>query len=365
MKKRMMALVLAMAMCLGLTVTVSAAETTAKDNVLAVMEYEGATFTLTGAKIANGEELTITASGMDADYTHWEVMVHPVKREGTQVMEYFSAVLEDGQSDYIIRDKAVEVAAQWREKGFRIQPNSSRTFVLKLPEQFAGWTVDLRISGKKEGSFSSDSAEHPIILQQGTQPETETPAEPVAVTFTDVPEGEWYAEYVLAAAGAQKMSGKGDGTFDPLGSLTVAQVLAMAVTVDAEAKAVTRPSDVEGAAWWQDEYDYCVANKIIAADAFTAADMVRPATRFEMVAILDAVAGPSVTRPINVVNDGYIPDVAEADEYGAIVYKWYRAGLTSGDSGTHAFRGGDSITRAEAAVIMCRITNMKPHAVIA
>ena len=77
------------------------------------------------------------------------------------------------------------------------------------------------------------------------------------------------------------------------------------------------------------------------------------------------MAGPSVTRPINVVNAGYIPDVAEADEYGAIVYKWYRAGLTSGDSGTHAFRGGDSITRAEAAVIMCRITNMKPHAVIA
>lgn len=37
---------------------------------------------------------------------------------------------------------------------------------------------------------------------------------------------------------------------------------------------------------------------------------------------------------VNEVADGFIPDLAEGDEYGEIVYRWYRSGVLTGDAST-------------------------------
>ena len=48
---------------------------------------------------------------------------------------------------------------------------------------------------------------------------------------------------------------------------------------------------------------------------------------------------------------------------GDVVYRWYRAGILTGDA-IHAFQGAKSITRAEVAVILCRLLDLEAPAVI-
>lgn len=348
MKKRILAMAMAAAMLLSMAVTASA------EGVTKSIQLDGATFTLTADAIADGEEITITASGMEDGYDSWCIMIHPVKDN----LEYFSAVLEDGQSDFIIREEAVDVIMnEWSPKGFNMEPNTSRTFTLHIPEEFEGWTIDARISGKNMGTFSTDI--DPLILIEGKQ--DEAPA-PVEVKFDDVSESDWFYRFVTIAVQSGQMSGMGGGKFDPNGPLTVAQVLTLATQIDMEAKGITDIPAVDGP-WYARFVDYCVGNGIIAAGRFSEDEMNRPATRFEMAEVLDKVAGESITQPINDVPNGFIPDLNEEDPYGDIIYKWYRAGITVGDE-NHRYNGKTSITRAQTAVILCHLSNMVEHAVI-
>ena len=57
------------------------------------------------------------------------------------------------------------------------------------------------------------------------------------------------------------------------------------------------------------------------------------------------------------VPDGTIPDLDEDDLHGDLVYKWYRAGLVTGDT-QGRFNGEDGITRVETAVILCQINRL-------
>ena len=375
MKKRILAVAMAAAMALSMAVTAVADETAPEETglnegVTKTIQLDGATFTLTAAAIADGEEITITASGMEDGYDSWCITIHPVKDN----LEYFSGVLEDGQSDFVTRAEAVDaITNEWNPKGFVMEPNTSRTFTLHIPEEFEGWTVDARISGKLQGTYSTDI--DPLILVEGEQSEVpaegeqgEAPAEgeqgetPVQVSFDDVSENDWFYRYVTIAAASGQMTGMGDGKFDPSGNLTVAQVLTLAARADMEAKGI-EDTTVSDGPWYARFVDYCVENEIIAADRFSEEDMNRPATRYEMVEVLDKVAGESITQPINDVPNGFIPDLNEEDPYGDIIYKWYRAGITVGDE-NHRYNGEKNITRAETAVIICHLSNMVEHAVI-
>ena len=92
--------------------------------------------------------------------------------------------------------------------------------------------------------------------------------------------------------------------------------------------------------------------------------MDESATRFEMAAIWDKAAWfARVNSDVNEVADGFIPDLAESDPYGEIVYRWYRSGVLTGDS-QHKFNGESSITRAEACVIICHLTALVEVATI-
>lgn len=358
MRKRVLAAVLAAVMALAVAVTAVADDPASEGGVTKSIQLDGATFTLTAAAIAEGEEITITASGMEDGYDSWCIIIHPVKDN----LEYFSGVLEDGQSDFITREEAVDtIMNEWAPKGFTMEPNTSRTFILHIPEEFAGWTIDARISGKEAGTYSTDI--DPLILFEGDQDEAETETgEPVEVSFDDISENQWFYRYVNIAVASGQMTGMGDGTFDPNGNLTIAQVLTLATRADMEAKGAEDLPAADGP-WYAPYVNYCLENEIIAADRFSEEDMNRPATRFEMVEILDKVAGESVTQPINDVSDGFIPDLNEEDPYGDIVYKWYRAGLVTGYE-DHHYGGDTNITRAETAVIVCRLSNMVEHAVI-
>ena len=191
----------------------------------------------------------------------------------------------------------------------------------------------------------------------GEPDEPAEPAEPEKVTFTDVEEGRWYYSAVTTIAAAGWMNGMGEGTFAPTGTFSVAQVLSVAARIHAAANEKEIAAAEEGTPWYTMYVNYCVENEIIAEDAFTAEDLTRAATRFEVLAILDKAPAASCFEAKREVADGYIPDLAEADENGAVVYKWYRAGIIDGNA-EHEFTGANTITRAEAASILCRVMDL-------
>ena len=176
------------------------------------------------------------------------------------------------------------------------------------------------------------------------------------VSFTDVAEGDWYYNFVIPAANAGWFTGNPDGSFGPNDSLTLAQVIVLAARLSSAYENAQIPAAAEGEAWYTPYYTYCLENGIIAEEDGYLERINENATRFEMAAIWDKAAyPPRVSGGVNEVPDGFIPDLAESDEYGEIVYRWYRSGVLTGDA-EYRFNGESSITRAEASVILCHLT---------
>ena len=174
-----------------------------------------------------------------------------------------------------------------------------------------------------------------------------------AFPFTDVEESRWFRPAVEAAYNAGLVKGLTDTTYGPQNTLTLAESVTLAARIYAEAHGETAPSG--GTPWYKTAYDYCVEKGIIDGAVFALDDMTRTATRFEMVTILDGAV--PAQRMDNSVAVESIPDLAETDAYGEMVYRWYRAGILTGNA-DGSFAGERSITRAEVAQILCTINRL-------
>jgi hypothetical protein len=202
-------------------------------------------------------------------------------------------------------------------------------------------TVSAKITS---GQFTVDTPEYPITVDW-----------PEGV-FSDVPEGEWFKSWVDKVVDAKLMSGMGDGMFGAKQNLQISQALVMAYQIHAKATGGVLPQ-VSGA-WYMPYYQYCLDNGIITTQQVPQDVLTRSATRFDMVSILDKAIPASRMTEIKMVVDGDIPDVSESQPYGDIVYRWYRAGIVSGSDAQGSFKGDSGITRAEVAVILCKINNL-------
>lgn len=323
---RILSAFLALALCMGLTPVPARAAGLSQS-----VQAAGATFTLTGDKLAPGAELTLTARGLDSS-APWSFCIHASK----DAAHRYSLVGPSGQSEFYTPDEAAV-----HTQDALLAGSDSRTFTLTIPEEYLGWTFALRISA------GAETAEIPLPL---AVPSPQLPA----VRFDDVAEDAWYYSFVTTICSNGWMSGQGSGRFNPEGQLLVSQALVLAARLyqdymGAEIAAAEGP-------WYVAYYNYCLEHGVIQVGEFTLADMDRPATRFELVSVLDRAASES--RTLGMVNptlaDGYIPDLAEADPNGEVVYRWYRAGILSGDE-AHNFNGTTTIRRSEVAVILCQL----------
>ena len=170
-------------------------------------------------------------------------------------------------------------------------------------------------------------------------------------SFSDVSDGAWYAPYVNAAAGAGLMQGTGEGSFSPDQTLSVAEVVTLAARLYAEENGGIVPTSDPDQSWYQGAYDYCVDSSLFTAAEVPVSSMTDPATRFEMVDLLDRAVPDSEKTPIH--SEVTVPDLSQSSPYGDVVYRWYQAGITQGDQDGN-FNGGSQITRAETAAILCR-----------
>ena len=174
--------------------------------------------------------------------------------------------------------------------------------------------------------------------------------------FLDADESAWYGSQqqgvIKSVVQLGIMNGYTDGTFHPIGNITLSEAIKMAAVVHATCNNQTISFSASDGGKWYDAYlNYCVKNRIVSSDEYSSLDAY--ATRAQIAHIF-----AKATSDFAVVNDidyDYIPDVSERSEYADEILALYRAGILTGDERTRAFRPSDTITRAEAAAIISRV----------
>ncbi|NLY43395.1 MAG: S-layer homology domain-containing protein [Clostridiaceae bacterium] len=170
-----------------------------------------------------------------------------------------------------------------------------------------------------------------------------------SVFYSDVAENAWYNRSVMLATENGLMSGAGNGSFNPNGTLTIAEAITMACRLhnkyngDNASFARTEP-------WYKEYVDYAVDNGIIKNGDFS--DMNTAATRAQMAYIFANAVSQDKLPVINEIST--VPDVSAGDRYAKEILALYKAGILTGDS-NHNFQPNNSISRAEAAAIIVRI----------
>ncbi len=171
--------------------------------------------------------------------------------------------------------------------------------------------------------------------------------------FTDVSETVWYGDKrtgaIRNACRLGIMQGSGKGKFQPNASITRAEAVKMAAVLSDRYQGGTGVLGAGSAVWYHDFLNAALAGDILSWDTFSSYNT--PATRAEM-AYLFARALPESALPDKTSLTA--PDVSVSTPYHTEIERLYRAGVLTGDSGTHAFRPNDPITRAEAAAIIVR-----------
>ncbi len=209
---------------------------------------------------------------------------------------------------------------------------------------------------EEQGEAETEQAEE--VPPEEESAGEEEPEGYVPGQFTDVAEDAWYGVegqgVIRRVWELDLMVGMGDGAFQPEGLLRLSEAVKLAALLHSRAvgdEAEFPPSEP----WYQVYVDYCVSEGVLQDGEF--GDLTAYALRGEMAHIL-ASALPEEDLPhINAVFA--VPDVlsilVEPAEYAGDILRLYRAGVLLGDGGTHVFRPGDNITRAETAAAVVRL----------
>lgn len=168
-----------------------------------------------------------------------------------------------------------------------------------------------------------------------------------AAVFSDVSEDDWFYASVKYAADNGIVAGRGDGSFDPDGTLTTAEGIKLAVGLHVNKSSAELPEVVEGK--WYDKYlDYAVINGIIEEYPENPDAEI---TRAQFAEMVYASTGELTVK--NSIADGGLRDVADSG-YTEAVYALYRAGVLTGSDKFGRFYPERTLTRAEACEIIMR-----------
>ena len=176
--------------------------------------------------------------------------------------------------------------------------------------------------------------------------------------FSDVSPRDWFAVWVNIAYNVGLTSGVGGNRYAPHQTLTVAEVLKLAATVESRYKNDSfHTSSSTGPYWYSGAVSYCTASGIIQSGTFSQQDYLRPATRREIAQIFAATSQARYIRNINDLNrvKASVPDVSPSMEGAEAIYSLYAKGILSGVDSKLTFNPQGTVTRAEAAAIVSRL----------
>ena len=170
--------------------------------------------------------------------------------------------------------------------------------------------------------------------------------------FQDVNDESWYAESVQTVYELGLMDGVDHDSFAPDEAVTMTLILTAAARLHriyTSGKDDFKPGRVA--------YDvyvrYCLEQGII--DSRFGCKKV--ATRAQVVDVLSRALPEEELAAQNEVQEGRIPDVAMEDPYAHSIYAMYRAGIVSGSDSQGSFYPEGTVSRAEAAVLLCRMVD--------
>ena len=171
----------------------------------------------------------------------------------------------------------------------------------------------------------------------------------------------WYGSskqgVIKTACELNILNGMSPTKFDPEGTLRLNEAVKIACVIHALYTGQADPLQPSTGKHWADPYlAYVEANGILQKDEFTNYD--RPATRSEMAHIFAKSLPEDGLKKVNTIlsiNDVERDDLSPVP-YAADIFKLYRAGVLAGEPKTHDFRPASTITRAETAAIVARLT---------
>ncbi len=185
----------------------------------------------------------------------------------------------------------------------------------------------------------------------------------IASPFSDVKKTDWFFSSVIGAYEKGLIAGMTPTTYEPAGSLTVAQTIRLAASMYQlyhDGEATLGPS--ETGEWYQSFVLFAFEKGIIDYSYITLSQEQynSPINRAEFLHIFYRALPASTYTPKNDIPDDSIPDVKMGDLYADEIYTFYRAGIVSGYTNSeayadHAFGAGSTITRAEVSSILIRM----------
>ena len=187
--------------------------------------------------------------------------------------------------------------------------------------------------------------------------------------FSDVKTGDWYYPSVSQAAALGLMNGRGNGLYEPDGTVTFAEAVKLAAVIRERYETGT-VSLKNGDPWYMTYVDYAEEHGILTDDGTwgaigketVLARANEPVTRSEFAWIFSRALPAGALPAVNDIPDGSIPDLypdgGEVNVSAArqtAIYALYRAGILNGSDAIGTFRPWADIKRSEVAAIAVRM----------
>ena len=175
-----------------------------------------------------------------------------------------------------------------------------------------------------------------------------------SLVFTDVPEYEWYWEYVYAAVDAGLVDGVTETTFEPDSGFTVAQAIKIAACLH-ELRHTGEITLANGETWYEPYVEYAVENGIAGAEYASMgwSGMNAAIDRRDFAVMFYRAMPERELAAINTVTD--IPDVPAGSEGAEAIYALYRAGVLDGAGEDGSYMPDSGIRRSEVSAIVARL----------
>lgn len=169
--------------------------------------------------------------------------------------------------------------------------------------------------------------------------------------FIDVSPEAWYYADVKTAYETGLINGRSATIFAPDENMTYAEAIKLAACMH-QLRNDGKVTLTTGDPWYITYVNYAKLKKLITGDLSW--DDI--ATRAGYMQIFAQVL-PEISDPLNIIDDGSIPDVPMSHKNAAAIYKLYRYGIVQGVDALHNCNPEGNIKRSEVAAILTRMMN--------
>lgn len=207
MKKRILSLLLAAAMCAGLLATSALAESVNVETILNEVRITLSNVTAQGKANMTGSET--------------ELRLYTVSAGSTMTVSC--------ATDLYIQKVEAEADGTYQNVGSRRSISNPYECEIVFGDEYAGavWRVQAVAASSNTFLVSVDGASAPGQPTEPEQPETPAQPETPVITFPDVPAGEYFTTHVAWAVSRGIVNGRDNGTFDPYATCNQQEILLM------------------------------------------------------------------------------------------------------------------------------------------